>query len=138
MSATKPLPEVSPWSAPHWEAAKQGRLLIQRCANCARHVFYPRLYCPHCGADQLDWVEASGRGTVYTFTVVEHNPPSAFKEDLPFVIAIVRLAEGVQMMTNIVGCDPAAVHCEMPVEVTFERLSDDFTLPKFKPAGQGG
>ncbi len=74
-----------------------------------------------------------GMGKVYAYSVVQNNAPSAFMSDMPFVIAIVRLDEGVQMMTNIVGCDPALVHCEMPVTVVFEKLNDEITLPKFKP-----
>ncbi len=129
----KPLPPMNAWSEPFWRAARAGRLIIQHCRACGRNIFYPRLACPFCFADQPEWIEASGRGTVYTFSVVENNSPSAFLEDMPFVIAIVRLEEGVQLMTNIVGCDPAAVRCEMPVEVVFERLTDEVTLPKFKP-----
>jgi uncharacterized OB-fold protein len=79
-------------------------------------------------------VEASGRGTIYSYTVVETNAPSAFMKDVPYVIAIVRLEEGVQMLTNIVGCDPYQVRCDMPVQVTFEKLDDEFSLPKFRPS----
>ena len=97
------------------------------------YIFYPRISCPHCFSENVEWVEASGKGTVYSFTVVRNNPPSAFITDLPYVVAIVKLAEGVQMLTNIVGCDPEEVRCDMPVQVTFEKLDDEFTLPKFAP-----
>jgi len=131
----KPVPIVNPWARPFWEAAQEGKLIFQRCKDCEKNVFYPRIACPHCFSDNLEWVEASGKGTVYTYTVVENNSPSAFMSDVPFVIAIVKLEEeGVQMLTNIVGCDPGAVQCDMPVEVIFEKLNDEFTLPKFKPA----
>ncbi|MDY0066101.1 MAG: Zn-ribbon domain-containing OB-fold protein [Steroidobacteraceae bacterium] len=131
----KPRPVVHPWSSPFWEGARSGRLLLQHCNSCKRHVFYPRLYCPHCFADELSWVQASGRGTVYSYTVVYNNAPSAFVADAPYVVAVVRLVEGVQMLSNIVDCDPQEVRCDMPVEVTFERLDEEFTLPKFKPCG---
>ena len=131
--AERPIPPVTAWSEPYWKAAQQGKLLIQKCGECGRHVFYPRIACPFCFSDRLGWVEASGRGTVYSFSVVENNAPSAFAAEVPFVIAIVRLEEGVRMMTNIVGCDPKTVRGEMPVEVVFERLTDDLRLPKFKP-----
>jgi len=131
--AEKPIPPMTAWSAPYWKAARDGKLMIQQCADCGRNTFYPRVVCPFCFSDRLNWIESSGRGTVYSFSVVENNAPSAFMHDAPFVIAIVRLGEGVQMMTNIVGCDPKEVRCEMPVEVVFERLTDDVTLPKFKP-----
>jgi hypothetical protein len=129
----KPVPIVNTWARPFWDAAREERLLIQRCPRCQRHVFYPRIACPYCAAAALEWVEASGRGTIYTFTVVESNAPSAFQADMPFVIAVIRLAEGVQMLSNVVDCDPYSVRCEQPVEVTFEKLNDEFTLPKFRP-----
>lgn len=129
----KPTPPMTAWSEPYWKAARAGKLMIQKCAECGRNIFYPRLACPFCSSDRLSWIQSSGRGTVYTFSVVQNNAPSAFVADLPFVIAIVRLEEGVQMMTNIVGCEPNEVRCEMPVEVVFEKLTDEITLPKFKP-----
>ncbi len=130
----KPVPVVNPWARPFWEACREGKLIYQRCKDCGTNIFYPRIACTNCFSDNIEWVESKGRGTVYTYTVVESNPPSAFIEDLPFVIAIVKLEEeGVQMLTNIVGCDPQEVRCDMPVEVVFEKLDDEFTLPKFKP-----
>jgi uncharacterized OB-fold protein len=136
MSSTetfKPIPPIHPWTEPFWTAARAGRLMIQQCRSCGQNIFYPRLHCPFCSLDQLNWIECSGKGTVYTFSVVQNNAPSAFLNDMPFVIAIVRLEEGVQMMTNIVGCDPSEVHCDMPVRVAFDPLSDEITLLKFKP-----
>ena len=129
----KPVPIVNPWAKPFWEAARDKRLIIQKCEDCGKHIFYPRIACPHCFSDMVKWVEASGKGTIYSYTVVVSNAPSAFIGDMPYVIAIVKLDEGVQMLTNIVGCDPEQVRCDMPVEVTFEKLDDEFTLPKFRP-----
>lgn len=133
METLKPVPPIHPWTAPFWQAARENKLMIQKCSSCQRHIFYPRLSCPFCFSDQVTWVESAGKGKVYTFSVAQNNAPSAFLSDMPFVIAIVRLDEGVQMMTNIVGCDPAQVRCEMPVTVVFEKLNDEITLPKFKP-----
>ena len=130
----KPVPIVNEWARPFWEAAKEERLSIQQCTVCDKHIFYPRMACPHCGADDPKWVNASGKGTVYSFTVVQNNAPSAFIQDIPYVVAVVKLEEGVQLLSNIVGCDPADVTCDMPVVVTFEKLDDEFTLPKFTPA----
>jgi uncharacterized OB-fold protein len=78
-------------------------------------------------------VEASGKGTLYSFTVVENNAPSAFMKDIPFVVALIRLEEGVQMLSNVVDCDFSELRCDMPVEVLFEKLNEEFTLPKFRP-----
>lgn len=130
----KPVPIVNDWARPFWEATRRNALNIQRCKDCSKHIFYPRIACPHCGSTDVEWVEASGKGTVYSYTVVESNSPSAFVADMPYVVAIVELAEGVRMLSNIVGCDPFTVRCDMPVEVVFEKLDEEFTLPKFKPA----
>ena len=128
----KPAPVVNPWARPFWEAAREEKLIIQKCEDCEKFVFYPRIACPHCFSDHLKWVEASGKGTIYSYTVVENNAPSAFIKDMPYVVAVIKLEEGVQMLSNIVDCDPEEVACDMPVEVTFEKLSDDITLPKFR------
>lgn len=130
----KPVPVINSWTLDFWNGAKQGKLMIQQCPQCHKHIFYPRMSCPFCFSDQLQWVQSSGQGKIYTYTVVRSNAPSAFIADMPFVIAVVRLEEGVQMLSNIVDCDPAAVYCEMPVQVVFEKLTEEFTLPKFKPA----
>jgi uncharacterized protein len=129
----KPQPVVQPWARPFWEATRAGRLALQYCPACRLHIHYPRMACPHCGGDRLEWRAASGRGTIYSFTVVVNNAPSAFTADMPYVVAIIHLAEGVRMLSNIVQCDPEGLRCEMPVEVVFERLNEEFTLPKFRP-----
>ena len=130
----KPTPPMDPWTRPYWEAAREQRLLLQFCPACANHIFYPRRYCPFCDSDQLEWRESAGTGKIYAYTIVRSNAPSAFIADIPYVIAVVRLDEGPQMMSNIVGCDPDDVRSEMAVEVVFDKLSDTLTLPKFKPA----
>jgi uncharacterized OB-fold protein len=129
----KPVPEVNPWAKPFWEAAREKKLIIQKCPDCNKHIFYPRLLCPHCFSENLEWVAASGKGTIYSYTVVMNNSPSAFINDVPYVVALIKLNEGVQMLSNIVECDPEEVTCDMPVEVTFEKLNEEFTLPKFRP-----
>ncbi len=129
----KPVPVVNPWARPFWEAALNEKLIIQQCKDCEKYVFYPRIACPHCFSDNMEWIEASGKGTVYSYTVVENNAPSAFKNDMPYVVAVVQLEEGVRMLSNIVECEPQEVTCDMPVQVTFEKLNDEFTLPKFRP-----
>jgi len=130
---SKPAPIVNPWARPFWDGANDARLMIQYCDDCHKHVFYPRVACPHCFSERLSWVQASGRGTVYSYTVVYNNAPSAFAPDVPYVVAVIQLAEGVRMLSNIVQCDLDGLRCDMPVEVTFERLNADFTLPKFRP-----
>lgn len=133
MSAKRPLPTPDAETAPYWAGAAEGKLLIQRCGACGRHRFYPRLLCPHCMSDATDWVEASGRGEVYSFTVVQ-RAAAAFKEKLPFVVVIVELEEGVRMMSELLTDDPDGVRIGQAVSVTFEKASDEITLPKFVPA----
>lgn len=132
--AKKPVPVVSEWAEPFWAGTREGRLMIQKCGDCARPIFYPRAACPHCASDNVGWIEASGRGTVYSYTVVESNAPSAFQADMPYVVAVIVLEEGVRLLSNVVQCDPGQLRCDMPVQVVFERLDDQFVLPKFKPA----
>jgi hypothetical protein len=95
------------------------------------------LVCPHCFSENLEWVEASGKGTIYSYTVVMNNSPSAFINDIPYVVALIKLDEGVQMLSNIVDCDFDELKCDMPVEVTFEKLDDEFSLPNFRPVKKG-
>ncbi len=130
----RPEPEVSRVGAPFWEAARNGKLIIQHCRSCNENIFYPRIRCPKCHSDALDWIEASGKGVIYSYSVVQNNAPSGFLADMPYVVAIVRLPEGVQMLTNIVDCDPDSIHCDMPVEVVFRQV-ENFDLPLFRPAG---
>jgi uncharacterized OB-fold protein len=126
------LPRPSPFSQPFWDAARDHRLMIQRCGRCGTHVFYPRYNCTSCGAVALEWVEASGRGTVYTFTVARRPTHPALADKVPYVIAIVELEEGPRMTTNIVGCDPDAVRIGMPVAASYED-HDGGTLVMFAP-----
>lgn len=130
----KPEPVVAPWSQPFWDAAARGVLSLQHCPHCRKFIYYPRVACPHCGSEAIVWREVSGRGTLYSFTIVENNAPSAFVADMPYVVAVVRLEEGVQMLSNIVDCDFAALRCDMDLRVTFKRVSDSFVLPQFTPA----
>ena len=132
----KPEPVVAPWARPFWNAAKEQRLVLQQCNACRKFIFYPRIACPHCSSDDLAWCAASGRGTIYSYTVVENNAPSAFIADMPYVVAVIRLEEGVQMLSNVIDCDPADLRCDMPVVVTFDALNERFTLPKFRPANK--
>lgn len=130
----KPLPQPSPISGPYWAAAKRHQFVLQQCSACEKYVFYPRALCPHCGSAALEWREASGRGTVYTFTVARRATMRPFEPDVPYVIAIVELEEGPRMTTNIVGCDPDAVRVGMPVAVAFDDVTPEITLVKFQPA----
>src|SRR5712672_3591621 len=118
---TGPIPKPTPETKPFWDAAKQHRLCIQRCNDCAQHYFYPRPLCPHCLSRNVEWVDCSGRGRLPTF-VINHRPPRNFPVQQPYIIGIVELDEGARMLSNIVGveADPRHLRCDMPVEVVFE------------------
>ncbi|MBA2681618.1 MAG: Zn-ribbon domain-containing OB-fold protein [Ktedonobacteraceae bacterium] len=115
----------------YWEGLAQGELRIQRCDACSKTVFYPRSICPHCHADQLSWMVASGKGTIYSYTVA-HQGFGLFAEDAPFVVTIVELEEGVRMMSRIVDAPRERVVVGAGVRVTFESVSEDLTLPYFR------
>lgn len=127
----RPLPVPDGDTRPYWEAARQHRLVIQRCAACRQAIFYPRSVCPHCGSDQIDWIEARGRGTIYSYTVV-HRAPAGFADLVPYVVALIDLDEGVRLMSNVIGCAPDAVRVGAPVDVAFDDVTSQMTLPKFR------
>ena len=130
----KPLPRIDEESRGYWEALARHELYFQRCRDCGTKRFYPRALCPRCLSSATEWVRASGWGTVYSFTVTHQNQAPGFREELPYVLAIVELDEGVRMMTNVVGCAPDAVRVGMRVEVVFEDVTPEITLAKFRPA----
>lgn len=129
---SKPLPAIDPESAPFWAAGREGRLLIQRCPDCGKAIFYPRAVCPECMGTPV-WVEASGRGTVYTFSIARRPAGPAFAADVPYVVALVDLDEGPRMMSNVIGCPVDQVRIGMRVRVVFEQASDEVHLPRFRP-----
>ena len=132
--ALPPLPRPYQDTAEYWAAAREHRFVIQRCNSCGEHQFYPRGVCSHCLSSELEWREASGNGTIYSYSVNYRAPHPGFADDLPFVLAIVELEEGPRMMTNIVVSDPDSVTIGMAVTVTFDDVTDQVTLPKFTPA----
>lgn len=130
----RPVPRVDEESRPFWEACARHELYVQKCRACGRVFYYPRGFCLHDLTADFDWLRCSGKGTVYTFTVTHQNQSAGFRENLPYVMAYVELEEGVRMLTNIVDCDPEQVRIGMPVEVTFEDLTDTVSVPLFRPA----
>jgi uncharacterized OB-fold protein len=127
----RPAPRPDPESAQYWAATLDGRLVVQRCTSCGHHQLYPRAHCLQCRSP-VEWVDASGRGTVYSYTIIRQNFSRAFRDLLPYVVALVDLDEGPRLMTNIVNCDPADVRIGAPVQVHFEPVSDEAALPLFE------
>jgi len=120
-------PVVYPDSEPFWQAAKEGRLLIKRCRDCSQFHWYPRSICPHCGSDATEWVQASGRGTIYSVSVTRRAGPHAY------AIAYVSLEEGVTMMTNIIDCDLDTLRIGDAVTVAFRDSDGGPPVPMFRP-----
>jgi len=130
----QPVPQPTPETQHFWDGTLAGELRLQRCSDCSHVYFPPRPFCPECAARGVEVFTASGKATLYSY-VINHRAPKGW--EAPYSIAVVELAEGPRMMTNIVGCDqtPEALELDMDLEVTFEKLTDDINLPKFKPAG---
>ena len=131
-----PAPLVLPEVKPFWDATAAGRLLLPRCAECQAVIWYPRPFCPACASTHVEWIEASGRGTVYSFTVNRRGQADLadYKDAGVYVLAYVELAEGPRMMTNIVDCDPDTVRIGQAVEVVFHDTGQGTALPRFRPA----
>ncbi len=135
--AQRPLPKPTPETRHFWEGTRAGELRLQRCDDCAAVYFPPRPQCPQCGHRSVSVFAASGRGRLFSY-VINQRPHPAW--DAPYAIAVVELDEGPRMMTNIVDCDqtPEALVLDMPLEVSFTAVTDEITLPLFRPlAGEG-
>jgi uncharacterized OB-fold protein len=129
----KPLPVVTEENRPFWEGCQQGKLLLQYCIECQRYQFYPRLYCMQCGSNSLRWVEASGHGVIYSYTIIHQNKSPEFVHDTPYNVAIVQLEEGPRMLSNIVDVDLTELRVDLPVTVVFDQATASITLPRFRP-----
>ncbi|MFE4963808.1 Zn-ribbon domain-containing OB-fold protein [Streptomyces sp. NPDC056660] len=128
------LPVVEEESRPFWDAAREGRFLVVRCAACGAVHHYPRPFCPSCWSENVEWEEASGRAILYTYSTVFVNDLPPFKERVPYVAAVVELAEGPKVMTNIVDCAPEDLAIGMRLEVAYRVIGDEVTAPVFRPA----
>lgn len=133
----KPLPQPTPFDEPYWNYLKGHELRLPRCGGCGCIFFPPQPCCPRCLSDRLEWVAASGRGRVWSWVVFHHVYFQSFAEDIPYVVALVELEEGPRMISTIVDCPPEEIRCDMPVEVVFEDVTPEFTIPKFRPIREG-
>ena len=131
---TKPLPELEGLAGDFYGFCKQGELRFQRCDDCGvwRHV--PRELCAECGSWQWQWTRSSGRGEVFTFTVVGRALHPAFRDDTPYAPVVVEMEEGVRLLSQVVDCPPDELEIGIPVEVVFDAVTDEVTLPRFRRA----
>jgi uncharacterized protein len=134
MAARFDIPTIEDESRPFWDAAREGRFLLRRCDDCSTVHHYPRPFCPSCWSENVSWVEASGRGTLYTYSTVFVNDLPPFNERIPYVAAAVDLEEGPRVMTNIIDCDPADLRVGMAVKVVYTVVTEELTAPMFTPA----
>jgi uncharacterized OB-fold protein len=133
MTTRHDLPTPDDTTVPYWEGTADHRLLLKRCQACGRNHFYPRPFCPHCWSDNVEWLEASGRATLYTYAIVRANGLEPFSSEVPYIAAVVDLEEGVRMMTNVVECPFEGLAIGMPLELAF-RAAKEFSIPVFRPA----
>lgn len=144
MSLTKRPPEhlfrleTDAWTAPFWEAAKAHRLVVARCAACGHHRLPPTPFCPACRSQEIDWAESSGRGVVYSYTVVSREIMPGMTDSLPYVPAVIELpdAGGVRLISNVVDAEVTDIVVGAPVEVVWDDREDGVTIPRFVLAGE--
>jgi uncharacterized OB-fold protein len=136
-SLPTPAPQVNVETQPFWDATAEGKLLLAHCNACDTPIWYPRLFCPVCNSFDVGWVQASGKGTIYSYTVNRRGQGEY--RDLVYVLAYVELEEGPRVLTNIVDCDVEKLTVGQPVQVVFQDTGKGAALPRFRPAtGEGG
>jgi uncharacterized OB-fold protein len=134
-NAGKPLPQITDLTRPFWTAAKNGKLVLQKCGKCATFNFFPKPWCIECGSRDLNWTDAKPYGTVYSFTVsrsVAMNFPG-WEAELPVLMCLIDLDDGVRLYGQVKGCKPEDMKIGMRVEAFFEDISDEAGIPKFRP-----
>lgn len=129
----KPLPQVSADMAPFFEAARRHELVVQRCPGCGALRFPARPICSRCLGRDASWVRVSGRGTIFSFAVMHQANHPAFAAEVPYAVVVVELEEGPRLLSNLVGCAGGDIRIGLPVEVVFDALTPEVTLPKFRP-----
>ena len=129
----KPLPQVSPEMAPFFEAAHRRQLVVQRCAGCGALRFPARSICSACLSREATWIPVSGRGTVFSFAIMHQAVHPGFAAETPYAVVVIQLDEGPRLLSNLVDCPPADVRIGRPVEVVFDDVTPEVTLPKFRP-----
>lgn len=131
---TKPLPHVDDDNREYWEYCKNHDFRMQKCTSCGYIRFPCSIVCPECHSMEAEWTKLSGKGKVYTFTVYRRPYHPAYKDDIPYVLAIIELEEGPRMESNVTGCPVEEVKIDMPVEVYFDDVTPEFAIPKFRPS----
>jgi len=129
----RPRPELSRDTRGYWEALKNHQLVVQRCLECKEYRHHPRPMCPECHSLEFEWAPVCGRGTVYTYAIVTHPLHPHWTDEVPYNVVLVELEEGIRIVSNLVDCPNESIEIGMPVTVVFEDVSDEISLPLFKP-----
>ncbi len=136
MVRARPEPFVNADSKPYWMAIKEGRLVLQKCVECDHVDFMPRHICPVCWSDNRTWIDASGTGTIHSFSIVHRSPLPVFRDDCPYVVALIDLTEGPRIMTNIIGESALKVAIGDAVAICFEDRGN-LRIPQFQRVTDG-
>ena len=129
----KPIPVPSDESRPYWAGIREHRLLMPKCEACDKRWFPPSLHCPHCGSAKWNWEQVSGRGKIFSYVVYHRVYHPGFADEVPYAVAVIELEEGPRMLSNVVGLPPDDLRCEMPVEIVYDDITEQATIPKFRP-----
>jgi hypothetical protein len=130
---TKPLPQVTPEMKPFFDAARRHELAVQRCRGCGAYRFPARDICSRCLAREAEWTRVSGRGSVFSWAVMHQVYHPGFASEVPYAVVVIELEEGARLVSNLVECPPGEIRAGLPVEVVFDDITPEVTLPKFRP-----
>lgn len=133
---TSAVPAPTEHGFPYWRGARNHELRFLRCGDCGRWVNYVKLQCPNCGSRALSWNACSGKGRLYSYSILHRASSPAFKEKVPYVLAVIELEGGIKMMSHLINCDLAQVDVDMEVEVVFDDIDDEIAVPYFQPASR--
>ncbi len=128
----KPIPAITPDMTEFFDGARDGRLMVQKCGGCGVLRFPAYEICSKCNSTESSWVPVSGRGEVFSFNIMHQVYHPAFAAEVPYAVVVVELEEGCKFVSNLHGIKPHEIKCGMPVEVMFEKLSDEVSIPKFR------
>ncbi|HVN63862.1 MAG TPA: Zn-ribbon domain-containing OB-fold protein [Candidatus Binataceae bacterium] len=129
----KPVPAVTPELKDFFAGARTGHLMVQKCEECGYLRFPAYEFCSNCWSKRSSWVPVSGRGEIYSFNIMHQVYHPGFAGEVPYAVVVVKLEEGCKMVSNLIGVAPDRIKCGMPVEVVFEKLTDEVSIPKFRP-----
>lgn len=127
------VPKADLLSRPYWDGVREGELRIQKCQSCGKAWHPPLHRCPQCHSQDVTWVATSGRGTLYSYTVVHHPAHVAVADRVPYVVALVTLAEGPRVVSNLLHCARDSIRIGMPLQLTFQEIAPGVRLPQFEP-----